>query len=354
MSERRQRRRVVFAYRYGLLGGVSAQLLNRYPWFSSEFDVHILYEHDHGMTRRFPPGVAEVAAEPEAMEAALRRHDPDVLFVIDSPAFIEAWTRTGRPGKLVVEVHTTTANRGYLAELDDSHGIAAFVTVSDYMRERLTVAGMFRLAPIFVVPNCLDSRWFQRPESSQLERQCLMWVGKIDSHKRWRAATDVIDEVLAGSVDGVDSLFVGGYTAPAGSISDFLRRLHSSPFLRRSTWWPYVAYERMPAIYGAVGSSGGGLLMTTRDESFGMAAAEAVLMGCPVIAPRVGALPEILPEESLYDPGDWQEVSEKGRRLLADPVWRETLATATRSKVMEIVHPKNALASFRNVVDSVV
>jgi glycosyltransferase involved in cell wall biosynthesis len=348
--------RVVFAYRYGLLGGVSAQLLNRYPWFAGEFDVHVLYEHDHGMVRHFPPGVAQVTETPAEMQAAIAHLEPDVLLVIDSPAFIDAWAAAGRPGRLVVEVHTTTANRGYLQDLDPSLGISAFITVSEYMRRTLVAAGMESLAPIMVVPNCLDTRhWFREVEAPPLEERALMWIGKIDSHKRWRAATDVMDDVMSAiAPNDVRPLFVGGYTAPTASIQAFLRRLHSSNSLKGSTWWPYVHYERMPSVYRGVAEAGGGLLMTTRNESFGMAAAEAVMMGCPVVAPRVGALPEILPEASLYDPDDWRQVRSKVEQLLTDPGWRQELTEETKPYVMETVHPRNALEHFREAVDAVV
>jgi glycosyltransferase involved in cell wall biosynthesis len=347
--------RIVFAYRFGLLGGVSAQLFNRYPWFAAEFDVHVLYEIDHGMVRHFPPGVAQVTSTPEEMQAAIARLEPDVLLVIDSPAFIDAWEGAGRPGRLMLEVHTTTANRGYLEDLDPDLDVSGFITVSEYMRQTLEAAGIGSLAPIFVVPNCLDTeRWFEEVEAAPLEERPLMWVGKIDSHKRWRAATDVIDDVLTAGPATATPLFIGGYTAPTGSMQAFLRRLRSSSSLKRSSWWPYVAYERMPVVYRSVAAAEGGLLMTTRNESFGMAAAEAVMMGCPVVAPDVGALPEILPPESLYDPDDWQEVRAKLGRLLSDREWRQELAEAARPQVMKRVHPGTAFERFREAIDEIV
>jgi glycosyltransferase involved in cell wall biosynthesis len=347
--------RIVFAYRYGLLGGVSAQLLNRYPWFSREYDIHILYEHDHGMVRHFPPGVARVTPTPAEMEAAIESLDPDVLLVIDSPAFLDAWAGAGKLGRLILEVHTTTANRGYLKDIREETEIAGFLTVSEYMRTTMVEAGMDRLGPISIVPNCLDSRWFHAPDVDELDERPLMWVGKIDSHKRWRSATDVMDDVLSVlDAEDVRPVFVGGYTAPTASMQAFLRRIHSSTSLKDSCWWPYVSYDRMPGLYRSVAVSEGGLLMTTRNESFGMAAAEAVLMRCPVIAPRVGALPEILPDEALYDPEDWEEVRSKIGRMLSDAGWREQLTEETYDQVAETVHPRHALEAFSDAIDFIV
>ena len=39
-------------------------------------------------------------------------------------------------------------------------------------------------------------------------------------------------------------------------------------------------------------------------ETFGLAAAEAMAAGLPVVASRIGALPELVPEEQLAPPGD--------------------------------------------------
>ena len=129
---------IVYGYRYGLMGGVCAQLLNRYPHFSAAADIAVLFENDHGMVARFPRGTAFETPTVGEQALALRMLDPDVTVVIDSPTFLDAWEMAGKPGKLVVEVHTTTSNLGYLDDLERLRDdIAALVTVSGYMRELL-------------------------------------------------------------------------------------------------------------------------------------------------------------------------------------------------------------------------
>ncbi|MEV0618815.1 glycosyltransferase family 4 protein [Nonomuraea sp. NPDC050404] len=335
--------KVLFCYRYGVIGGVSTQLLNRYTHFSAEYDIGVLYESDHGMVAHFPPGVARVTATDEAREDAIRQADPDVVVVIDSPGFLSAWQRAGSPGSLILEVHTTTANLSYLGELAvvPDH----IVTVSEYMRAKLGALG---LSPISVVPNCLDQRWYADTVPPALDSTPVAWIGKLDGHKRWRAAADLLDQV-ATTTPGVTPLLVGGYTAPESEVAALTTKLASSPALGSARWLPRVDYDLMPALYSAIAANGGLTVSTTTDESFGMSVAEALVRGCPVIAPAVGALPEILPEEALYPPGDWPAAAGLARRALTDSGFRTALMS-TAQLVRERTATEYALAAFANVL----
>jgi glycosyltransferase involved in cell wall biosynthesis len=53
-------------------------------------------------------------------------------------------------------------------------------------------------------------------------------------------------------------------------------------------------------------------------ETFGLAAAEAMAAGVPVAASRIGALPELIPEEWLAPPGDGGALAASVRRLRGD------------------------------------
>jgi glycosyltransferase involved in cell wall biosynthesis len=58
-------------------------------------------------------------------------------------------------------------------------------------------------------------------------------------------------------------------------------------------------------------------------ETFGMAAAEAMAAGLPVVASRVGALPELVDESVLVEPGDAGALAEAIGRLWGDRVTGE-------------------------------
>ena len=60
------------------------------------------------------------------------------------------------------------------------------------------------------------------------------------------------------------------------------------------------------------------LVPSRSAETFGLAAAEAMAAGVPVVASRVGALPELLEEQELATAGDAVGLAEAMTRQLAD------------------------------------
>ncbi len=64
------------------------------------------------------------------------------------------------------------------------------------------------------------------------------------------------------------------------------------------------------------------LLVTSQTESFCLVALEALACGVPVLAPRVGGLPEVVEHGCngfLYDPGDEDQATRLAIRFLTDP-----------------------------------
>src|SRR5207247_5244428 len=67
----------------------------------------------------------------------------------------------------------------------------------------------------------------------------------------------------------------------------------------------------------------------SRQEAFGRAALEALLLERPLVAAATGGLLEIVAEGEgglLYPPGRWWELAERLQRLAADPALRARLA----------------------------
>jgi glycosyltransferase involved in cell wall biosynthesis len=80
-------------------------------------------------------------------------------------------------------------------------------------------------------------------------------------------------------------------------------------------------------------------------ETFGMAAAEAMAATVPVVASRIGALPELVEQDGLVDPGDVAALAEAiGRR------WQDVAAAERgRARVRELCAPETVAAGLAAV-----
>jgi N-acetyl-alpha-D-glucosaminyl L-malate synthase BshA len=80
------------------------------------------------------------------------------------------------------------------------------------------------------------------------------------------------------------------------------------------------------------------LLLPSSNESFGLAALEAMACGAPVVASDVGGLPEVVSSgESgyLFAPGNVDDMAAAGVELLRDPVLKARIVEAARSAAVE-------------------
>jgi N-acetyl-alpha-D-glucosaminyl L-malate synthase BshA len=79
-------------------------------------------------------------------------------------------------------------------------------------------------------------------------------------------------------------------------------------------------------------------LLPSHYESFGLAALEAMSCGVPVIATRVGGIPEVVEDGRsgfLCDVGDFRCMARRGVELLQDEGWHRRMADSARRRAVE-------------------
>jgi alpha-1,6-mannosyltransferase len=82
------------------------------------------------------------------------------------------------------------------------------------------------------------------------------------------------------------------------------------------------------------------LMPSRAAETFGLAAAEAMAAGVPVIASRIGALPELVPERWLVAPGDPRALAGAIAAVRTEPEAGAEAAARARAVVSpEVVAP---------------
>jgi glycosyltransferase involved in cell wall biosynthesis len=306
--------RVLFCYRYGILGGVCTQLINRLRLHDAEqpFESHLLFGADYGISSTLE-GYPHLHFEqdPGRVRALAKDAGYDAAVVIDSPEYLSALE--GVPGlPVVTEVHTTV-ERGLSYLGNRNWKTAGFIVPSEYSRRLLRDRfGVPESETIAVVPNCLDMRLFPRGDVPVAPaRPVYAWIGKLDDHKNWRGFLEVA--ALVAAHGDCEFWLVGGYTAPADDEAALIEEMNRHGLSDRCRWFPRIEYKAMHRLFGAVRQSGGAAIVTSVNESFGMSVLEALACGCPVVSSEVGALPEIAPSKPylrFYRLGQWCDAAD--------------------------------------------
>lgn len=307
-SAHQPRPRVLFVYQFLGVGGVEVVLRSRSEElmrrgcpvrivFLDELGGRPLFENsgiDISVCRREADLVGEITA-----------FQPDWIISIDTPAILpiarEAWPQSQR----VYEVHSSNAEM--LAPLTDSAfftGIRGVMVPSASQKQRVQSL-MAGNVPIAVVPNPLSRAFMEDGVASDVPvRPVVLWIGRLDSVKNWRAFLGIAYR-LRNRINATFHLVTGGLSEEArATLTEAIRALGLEERLRCTEG---VENSRMPAIYRAAAQSGGCLVSTSVSESFGMAVLEAMACGCPVIAPDIAGLCDLVrPAETgrLYPAGD--------------------------------------------------
>ena len=122
---------------------------------------------------------------------------------------------------------------------------------------------------------------------------------------------------------------IGGETALPEQQAELINEIERLGLHSCCRWFPRIEYTAIHRVYAAARASGGALVVTSIDESFGMSVLEALISGCPVIASRVGALPEIAPGKPyvlFYEFDDAPDATQQAVEFCAhDDAVRESL-----------------------------
>jgi glycosyltransferase involved in cell wall biosynthesis len=94
-------------------------------------------------------------------------------------------------------------------------------------------------------------------------------------------------------------------------------------------------------------------VLPSRYEGFGMAYAEAIAHGLPVIGTTAGAIPETVPAQAgvLVPPGDADALAAALRRLIEDPAQRARLAAGARGAAVRLPTWEGSAELFSQAIE---
>lgn len=251
-------------------------------------DAEVFFYRDIGAAGMYD-GVCKVwIGEKDLLADVLLRGDYDVLHLAHRMPMHQV-QRTLRLTLYRGAVMVTSHQLGFG---DNTIDFDAVVGVSRATAD--SIQSRFRV-PVRVVYNGLDTALFYPPESrAPAEKSPVAWVGRSNDLVKGfdglvAVAADLRDDefriiVIDGSPNSQESDTIW---LPAGSV------VHV-----RKPW------AEMPDFYRSIAAAGGFVLSTSRTEACPMNLLEAMACGCPVVAPNVGGIPEIVEHECtgyVYD-----------------------------------------------------
>jgi glycosyltransferase involved in cell wall biosynthesis len=177
----------------------------------------------------------------------------------------------------------------------------------------------------------------------------LLAVGSVVPRKGY----DLLIEALASLIDLPWQLTIvgdcGRDAATAGRLRNDVERHRLVP---RVTIEGAVGPERLSELYAASDL----FVLASRYEGFGMAYAEAIAHGLPVIGTTAGAIPETVPPTAgvLIPPDDAAALAAALRRLIESPTERAQLADGARLAAKHLPTWQDSAKLFSQAIERVV
>jgi glycosyltransferase involved in cell wall biosynthesis len=261
-----------------------------------------------GVIAALRPDIVHVHSLPTPTATLFLRRVPHLVVSAWGSDVVE---RDGRKArwypKLLVHATRVTATSHYLADV-----------VRSYLPRQVDI-----------VPFGVDVERFPPAHVAPLDPQ----IGTL-RHLEWNYGIDVLLEALP-IIRIITQQTIPTHIGGAGSLAPTLRAQAAALSVGDDVQWHgRVPHEAVPHFLQQLGV----FAMPSRAESFGVAALEAQACSVPVVASRVGGLPEVVCHGEtglLVPPEDPRALAEAIAALLVDPQRRGVMGAAARRWVAE-------------------
>jgi glycosyltransferase involved in cell wall biosynthesis len=195
-----------------------------------------------------------------------------------------------------------------------------------------------------VVPNPAP-RCSEHWQLDQADPKLLLFVGRFDRHKGGDLIIDAFARLLSEVPDarlrfvGPDSGFLDGF-GRTWRFEEYLRdRLPRALESKQVEWLGFQPFSALSALRCKASLS----VVCSRFENLPFTVLETMSLGCPLVAARVGGIPEVVEHESnglLHLAGDSEALAAQILRLLDDPPRAAELGRQAASDCQQTLSPE--------------
>jgi glycosyltransferase involved in cell wall biosynthesis len=158
------------------------------------------------------------------------------------------------------------------------------------------------------------------------DRFTVGWIGRMTAIKNTEDVLSAFKTLRARGVEATLCMVGDGPDRPA-----LERRAHELGIMRDTLFLGYQ--QDVAPLYAAFDA----LVLPSSNEGTPVSVIEALAARTPVVATRVGGVPDVVREGDdgfLVDPGDMDALAERLERLASDPELRERMGDAARGRVL--------------------
>ena len=212
-----------------------------------------------------------------------------------------------------------------------SNNIDTYISPSKYYFSLYTRYGLKNIKKIFNGINLFDNYKLKK-------NHCVVFVGRLTLEKGVQVLIKSIPMILKKIPDlKVFIIGSGAYYKELTLISQNLKISNNIFFVKKVERQKLLRYYRRAGIL---------IMPSVWEETFGLVGIEAMSVGRPVIASRVGGIPEWLDDGKtgfLVDPGNPDQIAEKVIKLFSNRKLLEQMGKNARKKAEQFSIEKHVI-----------
>jgi glycosyltransferase involved in cell wall biosynthesis len=213
--------------------------------------------------------------------------------------------------------------------------VAVYVCLTEFQKGRLVAEG-FPPERLMVVPNMTEAA--DDLGAPVAARPYVGYAGRVSPEK----GIDLLLEAARRN-PGIPFRVAGAYDRMPGVVKEAPQNL---------SFLGPLAHQAMDEFYRASRMT---VLCSTWFEGLPMVLIEAMMRGTPVVAPRIGGIPEVVAGGTtgyLFQPGEPSDLAEKIRQLWESPSLCEQMGKAARNKALAQYSPEPYYRRLMEVYDA--